>query len=157
MPNGDPHWHETEKPMLEAYFARIVNVLTEFAAKRNLEIARYYHQAPEWSFCYAHPRGGTGKVIVEKLEEAKVRVGGLWWIDDCEKFTRSIKRSKQEDCAFSTTELTACLEKMLRQVLSWELGTWTEVATGYESTWGRYPKEELKKILAVNYPLPNTD
>src|SRR3982751_1898822 len=78
----------------ESFFAPFSGLFIEFAKNYNLVIEKYYHDAPSWSLCFSHPKGGSAKIDVNRDDQFLVSVTGVWWVDDYDSFTRSIKATK---------------------------------------------------------------
>jgi hypothetical protein len=150
MPNGNP---EFDLEAMEGFFAPIAEVLTEFARSRNLLIDKYYHDEPSWSLCFNHPQGGQAKIsILYKESDAAILVS-MWWRDDYESFTRSVRRGNEKDCPRVPEQVRTLLERELEEVLSWRDGDWTKVVGGYENPWKRYTREEFES-MTPDWPLP---
>jgi hypothetical protein len=65
MPNGGNHTKE-EWREVETFFEKISQTLNQFATRFNLVIDKYYHNAADWTFRFAHPLGGDGHIQVMK-------------------------------------------------------------------------------------------
>ena len=152
MPNGSPKFHEEELPALDSFFSLIADLLNEFASRHHLSLAKYYHQSHSWRFNFRHPKGGVASIEVMKETDDSVKLYSYWWHDDYDTFTRYAKRD--ESGLLEAGKLSAnLLEKKLKEILSWELGEWTETATGYEEHWKPYGREFIEKDVE-RYPRP---
>lgn len=121
MPNGDPIKWQDDYPKLEAFFAKIADVLEHFANKHNLTIEKYYHEGHEWSFLFRHPLGGIGKIQVSKSRDENVTVYPIWWVDDYEQKRRRIKHLSGEQSTLDKNILAKILEDTLQTILGWQI------------------------------------
>lgn len=153
MPNGNPKFHEDELPALEAFFTPIADVLTHFASDHNLMLDKYYHQSPSWRLNFRHPKGGIASIDVMKESDHTLKIYGYWWLDDFDKFTRFIKRDESDVLDVGDTNLRVLVEKKFKEILSWELGEWTQNATGYEEYWKPQGRKWIEKDVE-RYPKP---
>ncbi|MBD0370686.1 MAG: hypothetical protein ICV60_07625 [Pyrinomonadaceae bacterium] len=153
MPNGNPKFHEEELPALEAFFSKIAGVLTQFAARHNLMLVKYYHQVPSWRFNFRHPKGGVATIDVMKETDDSAKIHSYWWLNDYDRFTHFSKLGEPELFNTGEANLDSLLENKLREILSWELGEWTQVATGYEDYWKSYGRDFIEKDVE-RYPEP---
>jgi len=153
MPNGDPDFDEKEFPVLESFFAPIADLLTTFAARYNLMLEKYYHQLPSWRLNFRHPKGGVSSLEVMRDSPGSIKVYRYWWIDDYDNFSRSIRRDETQAYELTNTDLNRILEEQFRGMLSWDRGAWTQVATGYESSWKRQGRKFIESEVA-RYPEP---
>ena len=151
MPNGSPNFHEEELPALESFFSTIAGDLNEFASRHNLSLEKYWHQFPSWRFNFRHPKGGVASIEVMK-EGDSVRIYSYWWLDNYDEFTRYEKRDESEMVEKSKVNLDF-LESKFRGIISWELGEWTQVATGHEDYWKPHGREYIEKDVE-RYPQP---
>jgi hypothetical protein len=69
MPNGSPDFAETERPLLEEFFAPVADCLEDFGLVHNLLLTRYWHQEPCWDFMFRHPLGGVGRIMIYQSGE----------------------------------------------------------------------------------------
>ena len=129
MPNGDPDFYEKEFPELESFFAPVASVLTEFGRRHNLALEKYYHQSPSWRFNFRHPQGGVASLDVMRESAESIKIYSYWWVDDYDTFSRSIKRDETPPGRLADTDLGRILEDRLADILSWEKGAWTQVAS----------------------------
>ncbi len=153
MPNGNPKFHEEELPALEAFFSQIADVLNQFASRHNLMLDKYYHESHSWGFNFRHPKGGVASIDVTKESDDSVKIYGYWWLDDYDKFTRFLKRDESEEFDLGAINLSGLLENKFKEILSWELGEWTQVATGYEEYWKPQGRKWIEKDVE-RYPKP---
>jgi len=157
MPNGDPDWGTKEHPMLEAFFGKISDVLEEFADDHNLLIEKYFHQGNSWSFLFRHPKGGIGKIQVQKCKEDQVKIYPIWWIDYYEENRRDSKHPNGSKVSLERDELRKELDKLFRIIISWakeelEIGS-PNPNSIWKKTWN---KEEFEK-QDEQYPIPKID
>lgn len=153
VPNGNPKFREEELPGLELFFSSIADTLNEFAAKHNLRIDRYYHQSPSWAFRFRHPKGGAASVEVMREADDSIMVYSSWWLDDYKAFTRFARGDEGVQSRMGDENLEQILEEQFRRILSWELGEWTEVVTGFEAAWESAGKEYVEGDVE-RYPMP---
>lgn len=153
MPNGNPKFHEEELPSLEAFFSQIGDVLNQFSSQHNLALDKYYHQSPSWRFNFRHPKGGVASIDVMKESDHSLKIDCYWWLDDYDKFTRFIKRDESEVLDVGSVKLSDLLENKFREILSWKLGEWTQIATGYEEYWKPQGSKWIEKDVE-RYPQP---
>src|SRR4051812_24365948 len=93
MPNGSPDFAETERPLLEQFFAPVAGCLEHFGLEHNLLLTRYWHQEPCWDFMFRHPLDGVGRIMIHKVGDDLLSVQGVWWVDRYDEFARYIRRS----------------------------------------------------------------
>ena len=153
MPNGNPKFHEEELPALESFFSEIAGVLNRFASSHNLMLDKYYHQSHSWRFNFRHPKGGVASIDVMKESDDSIKIYLYWWVDDYDKFTRFARTDETPAYEVGSIDLAQVLEERLRTVLSWEPGTWTQVAMGYEQFWKPQGEKWLQKDVE-RYPMP---
>ena len=159
MPNGlshDPQW-DNILAGYEAFFAPIGTSLIAFAARHNLALEKYYHDAPCWSLRFAHPSGGEAKVEVWRNTDKTVKVTGVWWYDDYDAFTRNLRYAEDILCEPISETIEPALLKTLRAVTAFEPGSWSQVASGYRKYWERtWSKSQFEKLNAW-LPKPKLD
>jgi hypothetical protein len=146
---------QSERNQITAFFERITPQLNEFAAKHRLEIDKYYHDGADWTFRFAHPLGGNAQIQVIKESESRLSVACAYK-DDYDSFSRFIKHETANSVSIAPENLLPALERALKTALSWRDGQWTQVATGYQYSWGQYTKEEFEK-MQPKYRLLRTD
>jgi hypothetical protein len=155
MPNGDPEWGVKEYPKLEAFFSKISDTLEGFARKHNLTIEKYYHQGPDWELMFRHPKGGIAYVDVRKDDDEHVTISGVWWVDDYDQYTRSIKHQQGPQCTLENSILLAELNNTFKTVLSWRQEDLKPFKSVYYKEWKlHWTKEQFQKELE-KYPVPN--
>ena len=152
MPNGY-HYSEQEWHDVTSFFETISAPLNEFAATFGLVIDKYYHNAADWTFRFAHPLGGHGQIQLMRIENNSIWIAMGWYVDDYDSFTRSTKHEVWKDVSIEATQLSESLEKALKTVLRWKLGEWNQVAGGFKSSWARYTREDFKRMGSI-YPVP---
>jgi hypothetical protein len=139
---------------LDQFFAPMASHITDFASRHNLLLEKYYHEAPMWSLGFSHPAGGQARLDITRTKDNALSLGASWWLDDYDSFTRSIRTKESNSLESSGEALTGALEKLLREVLGWKRGAWTQVATGYKGIWDKvWTKAEFEK-LAEQWPRP---
>ncbi len=153
MPNGNPNFKEEELPTLELFFSPIADSLNEFAAKHNLRIDRYYHQMHSWMLCFRQPKGGAASIEVMKESDDSIMIYGNWWLDDYDAFTRFIQGDEGILFRMGDENLEQILEEQFRKILSWQLGEWSKVVTGYKAAWSPFGKEFIERDIE-RYPKP---
>src|SRR5262245_46049106 len=141
MPNGRPDFAETERPLLEQFFAPVADCLERFGLEHNLLLTRYWHQEPCWDYMFRHPLGGSGRIMIHKAGEDLLSVQGLWWVDRYDEFTRCIRRSAPHHIKRDPKGLAPVLLAALEEVLGWQEGNWDDVVGGYQDVWSRATKE----------------
>ena len=154
MPNGDPDWGVKEYPKLEAFFSKISPILEGFANKHNLLIEKYYHQGPNWDFRFRHPKGGLAYVSVRRVNDQHIAIDGVWWVDDYDRYTRSIKHQQGPQFTLEKPVLLTELNNMFSTVLSWRQEDLTPFKSVYYKEWKlHWTKEQFQKELE-KYPVP---
>ena len=153
MPNGDPDFHVNEEPKLEAFFSPIADILIEFAQRRNLRMEKYYHQSPSWDFTFKHPQGGVGKIEASRETDTSLSLHCIWWHDDYDRVTRSLKRLKGEPLLREPQALRDALEKSLKTILSWQFGQWDDEYGGYHDWKSHWTKAQFDSQMDL-YPVP---
>ena len=150
MPNGNA---DADFAQLERFFAPVAPDIHGFASQHNLLLEKYYHEAPMWSLCLAHPAGGQARIDVARAEDG-LRIGASWWLDDYDSFTRSIRTKDSIPVAKNSQALTDALGRLLAEVLAWKRGAWTQVATGYRGIWDKAWTKAQFEELASHWPTP---
>lgn len=152
MPNGTPHW-EKKLPKVEIFFGKISKVLEDFANDHNLLIGKYYRQWPAWTFIFRHPKGGSGKIEVEKAGSRSVIVRSSWYIVNFENSTWFVREPKGVKCSLSHDALLRVLEDTFQQIISWEKDDLKAVKSKHYNGCKQYVKEEYEEQLN-KYPVP---
>ncbi len=150
MPNGDPNFDFVG---LDRFFAPLSDALEYFAKRHNLNIEKYYHEAPSWNLTFRHPERGVAKIDITRKDDDHVCVQEMWWFDDYDKLTRSIRRWNREPVRAMSYEVQKEVELALKDILAWQFGTWDAEYSGYKNwrkTWTKSQFYELEK----QYPLP---
>jgi hypothetical protein len=153
MPNGHHDFGETDFPVLEAFFAPLADTLTAFGARHNLMLEKYYHESPSWRFNFRHPKGGVASIDVMRDSPDSIKIARYWWVDDYDTFSRSLRTEESQSYQLNDIDVNDILEDQLEQVLSWEKGTWTQVATGYERFWKPQGRKFIERDVE-RYPQP---
>ncbi|MGO9316406.1 MAG: hypothetical protein ACLPXT_07530 [Terracidiphilus sp.] len=159
MPNGlsnDSRYQEVIAGY-EAFFSPINELFVDFAKNNNLVIQKYYHDAPCWSLCFSHPSGGVARIDLERKSESKLGISGIWWVDDYDSFTRSIKNTNIVECEPTPLAVEPHLKATLKSVLSLTPGDWSQVITGCDRFWRKtWTKKQFEK-LNDHLPFPKLD
>ncbi len=156
MPNGDPNWGKKEYPKLEQYFSKISKVLEDFANRHNLQIDKYYHQSPSWTFRFRHPKEGIGQIAVVRQGENSVKIHPGYWLDDYKTGKRFLKTCEYEICSLDKISIKMILEKNLMQILSWDKN---DLDRSFENPYrekSKYTKRAIEKDRE-KYPIPVVD
>lgn len=145
--------HAMDSSMLsevERRFFPYENELTSFASHYGLLVEKYYHGSPTWSFYFTHPEGGQAKLDLSIAEDGEISLQTVWWQDSYAEFTRFLRWGDTIKLSDSD-KLVSTLDQGLQDTLRWEVGSWTQVADGYESIWGRYSEQEFYD-MAPDWP-----
>jgi hypothetical protein len=137
---------------IDAYFHPIAATLLNFAQRHNLGHEKYPHGAIMWSLCFAHPQGGHAKIDLMDYSAAQMKIAPVWWVDDFHRFERRLKWGDKILCALEPNEAARILDQTLAAILGWQPGEWTQIATGYEKSWGAYTKEQFDS-MAPRWPM----
>ena len=119
----------------DEFFAPISAGIQKLVAERKLCLEKYYHEAPVWSLIFRHPKGGTAKVEISRREDGRVGVSGVWWKDDYDGGTRSLKWFEEEIVPVEPESVMRSAEAMLERILAHKLGAWSKIADGYKPIW----------------------
>ncbi|MDH3439068.1 MAG: hypothetical protein OEN48_19090 [Betaproteobacteria bacterium] len=152
MPNGSVDADYIAQ--LEAFFRPMAQHISDFGARHNLLLEKYYHEAPMWSLGFSHPAGGQARLDVARTEDNALAVSATWWLDDYDSFTRSIRTKESLRMTLDGAALVQELERLLGEVLAWKRGAWTQVATGYKGIWDRVWTKAQFEELADQWPRP---
>jgi len=106
-----------------------------------------------WSFCFAQPRGGQGKLDLSIDAEGDITLASVWWIDSYADFTRSLRWGPTTMLPGDQDAALTALRDALHTVAAWNLGEWTRVANGYEPIWGQYSKAQFD-AMTPQWPDP---
>lgn len=140
----------------EAFFAPVSAGILRLASDRGLKLEKYYHEAPSWSLLFRHPKGGVAKVEISKKEDGRVGVGGVWWKDDFDAGTRSLKWFEEQVVSHDEAAVARGASKMLELVLAHQLGSWSQVADGYKPLWHPYGRSFIEDD-EKRYPFPKEE
>ena len=151
MPNGDPNWHVNEFPALERFFAPLAEEIQQFASRHNMEIIRYYHEAPDWRLGFTPPQGGSASIDIRRVTDHSLKLFTIWFVDDFDAATRSMRTGKYPEHQVADVSLRAILKDALAEILSWKTGEWSQVARGYEPIWHEHTREQFEK-MAIHWP-----
>jgi hypothetical protein len=91
-PEFGPGFTEADYRAIRSFFAGIAPALEAFADKHNLKIDKYYHESPTWTLMFRHPQKGIAMIEVERLSGCSLRLRAVWWHDDYDAATRSVKQ-----------------------------------------------------------------
>jgi hypothetical protein len=148
MPNGDPFASPTEWKSIKTFLQGLSPILSTFAATHNLAIDEYYHESPSWTFRFRHPKGGAGGIHVERVNDSTIRVGGSWYIDEFENFTRYLKSDEGSDLILGAIDVRELLEKKLKDIVTWNKSDMTSFPD-YERFWSLYSREEWLQMSPI--------
>ncbi len=148
MPNGDYSLTRDDWAKIRAFFQEISFALLAFAATHNLAIDEYYHDSPSWAFRFQHPKGGAAGIHVERIDDSTIRVGGSWYIDEFENFTRYLKSDEGRRLTLREIDLREILEVKLQDIVTWKK-TDMIAHSDYEKLWSRYTREEWAQMSPV--------
>lgn len=137
---------------IDAYFKPVADMLRAFAQRHNLANEKYPHGAVMCSLCFAHPSGGHAKLDLTDYSATEVKIAPVWWIDEYRRFARNLRWGDKVICRLEPAELEGVLERQLVLMLSWRPGDWTQVATGYEKSWGPYTEQQFA-AMAPRWPV----
>jgi hypothetical protein len=152
MPNGKPDFDETDRPLLELFFAPVAECLERFGLEHNLMLTRYWHQEPCWDFMFRHPSAGAGRIMIYKAGEDLLSVERLWWVDRYDEFARYIRRATPGIIKNRPEDLAPALRAGLEEILGWQEGNWDDIVKGYQE-WSRATKEQFEGMIN-DYPIP---
>jgi hypothetical protein len=101
--------------------------------------------------------GGAARIDLYRKSESTICILGVWWVDDYDAATRSIKTKDAIECEPIVLAVEPHLAEALKSVSSFTLGGWSEVATGYEKFWHKtWTKEKFDKLNS-HLPFPRLD
>lgn len=150
MPNGNDSISSSGWTEIRAFFQNHSAVLLDFASAHNLAVDEYYHESPSWSFRFRHPKGGGAHVHLERLDALTIRIGGAWYVDEYETFTRHLKWAQNHDLLLENIDLRKELEASLNQVVTWEKKELIP-HPDYKNIWSLYNKKEWSKIFSTEH------
>lgn len=153
MPNGSPDFAETQRPLLEQFFAPVADCLEHFGLEHNLLLTRYWHQLPCWDYLFRHPQGGVGRIMIYKAGEDVLSVHGLWWVDRYDEFVRCIRHSTPLIIRRDPEGLARALRTGLEEILAWQQGNWDDIVEGFQQQWSGASKEAFESAVTY-YPIP---
>ena len=81
----------------------------------------------------------------------------LVWIDDYEQGTRYSKRYELEVLESDEVIIRDRLKTTLEQILSWPLGEWTTITSGFKESWSKAVSKEAFFTLNKDYPIVKTE
>jgi len=148
MPNGDYSLSPEDWEKIRAFFEELSPILFGFAAARNLEIDKYYHDLPSWTFRFRHPKGGAAGIHVERISDSEIRIGRDWYIDDFDKFTRYLKSDAGFQLNLREIDLSNILEQAVKDIVTWNKGDMI-AHPDYEKFWSQYSREEWLQMSPV--------
>lgn len=157
MPNGftnDPHYAEIIAGY-EAFFSPLVDVVIAFAHRHNLKVVKYYHGGPCWSLGFSHPVAGSAKIELCRRDDTTLSIGGIWWVDDYDTATRTIRTIESIRLAPLTVQLDDLLTAAFKAVLQLTSEDPAQVFS-FADTWHRtWTKEQFgKQERETRYPVP---
>jgi hypothetical protein len=136
-------------PGIEDFFELHGKVIREFASYHNLIISKYYHNIDGWELIFQHPKGGACYIDVIKKNNHHVSLLAVWWIDDWQINRRCTKHIDKIESFVDKTVLADNLEKLFRQILSWEKEDLDTSGKPFQPL----KKEDIDADLA-RYPVP---
>lgn len=151
MPNGNPDFRD-DFLNIQAFFGEISPILEAFASRHNLQIEKYYHESPSWSFLFRHPRRGVAKIDAKRESDCEIKISAAWWYDDYSLATRSMKTFSNPIMNFRSPSLADVLESTLQTVAAWQFGSWDEIHGGYGHTWRSTWTQEQFEALERKFP-----
>jgi hypothetical protein len=88
------------------------------------------------------------------MSESEVQVSAVWWLDEYNAFSRSLHWGPKV-LTNRVPELVAlAVERTFTEALGWSLGSWNQVADGYEPSWSAIGAEQFHQF-ANPWPVPN--
>jgi len=158
MPDEDRNAVSNDEVMAEyeRFFAPIGPSLSNFSRRYNFFLEKYYHEAPCWSLCFSPPQGGFAKVDICRKSDDTVSIVGIWWVDDYDHGTRSLKRTAKEEVERDSALIEAGVIAKVKEVLTSKPGEWTQVATGYQELWSKtWTKRQFDQFQhSDQFPVP---
>jgi hypothetical protein len=136
----------------ERFFAPLAATIQQFAARRNLAIARYDHESPSWDLNFAHPIGGFGRLSLAKSADT-LQLSAVVWIDQYDLFVRRLRQLPASDVSADEGVLARALDSTLDEVLSWPLDDRFESHTGYDALWKSMSRHEFMASQPL-FPTP---
>ena len=155
-------WRETLNPddlvaENDRFFAPIGQALIDIAKRYNLFLEKYYHDAPCWSLSFSAPQSGFAKVDICREGKTTVSVVGVWWLDDYDRGTRSLKWTDKVAVELEPYRVEEQVMATLKALLACKAGEWTQVATDYGGIWSRtWTKEQFERLQQDDkFPVPH--
>ncbi len=155
MPNGSYNWVNDEYPKLEQYFGQIASVLNRFSEQHNLCLEKYYHQSPNWTFLFRHPKKGIGQIFVHMKDSSHVGIAASWQIFDYQNRSLSDKHTELVQVELDGKKIFSCLEKSLLELLNWDKSELRKDDEVFED-WSQVSEEEFYK-RENSYPFPKIE
>jgi len=150
MPNGMP---DLDIRTFESFISPVEKRIEHLIARRGLALQKYYHDAPSWDLCFSHSAGGLAKIEISMLADRNAKIHGIWWLDDRDNGTRSIRRSSDRTISTNASEFVEELELLLDEILRWCVGEWDSVHSGYQEIWSTDPEKNLESASSL-WPIP---
>lgn len=135
----------------EAVFAPIAEALIAFGQRFNLHVTKYYKDSPGWLFGFRHPAGGIGSLQIMAQPPDEFLIVGHWNFDDRNSGTRHIRSTDFITVRSDNADLADVLEKMLREMASWQAGQWSKSVGGFGALW-KASKGPDEYAAALSYP-----
>src|SRR5579872_3683625 len=140
----------------DMFFAPIGPTIIDLARQYNLVLEKYYHDAPCWSLCFSHPQAGSAKVDICQESDSTVSIVGVWWVDDYDCGTRSLKWTTKAEVGRESGFVKKGVIAALKTLLGSKLGEWTQIATGYHGIWSKtWTKAQFEQLQSAQFPVPN--
>lgn len=149
MPNGNPEFSLEEQ---EEWFSCIAAPIERFVAEKGLVLDKYYHEAATWDLRFGHPSGGNASIEVANAGDM-ARLTTVWYLDDYDKFTRYLHWREPVEVELDAEAISNALFVELEAIVTTRPGEWTQTATGYQETWGKYSKAQFE-AMGRTYPIP---
>lgn len=150
MPNGSP---DLDISSYEFFIAPAEESILLLVDRRRLVLQKYYHNSASWDLCFAHPNGGLAKVEIYMQSDSNARIRAIWWLDDHDEGTRSIRRSSDRFMSPNVPQFVGEVESILDDVLCWQKGVWDSVHGGYRDIWNKYPDKDIEPA-SRNWQIP---
>jgi len=141
----------------ERFFAPFGSTLINCALRYNLFLEKYRHDAPCWTLSFSAPQGGSAEVHICRASNTTVRIAGVWYVDDYDCGTRSIKETAKPEVERRSDLVENGVVTALKALKNFKLGEWTQVATGYRGFWSRTWTKEQFEQFQHRFPVPNLD
>jgi hypothetical protein len=112
-------------------YQSIAATLDQFARDHGLFTERFRHGGATWDFIFRHPVGGSARLQVLPAHEAGFLLVATWTVHDLPARRRMWQRSDLKPAASDSAALRDALERLLREVLTWDGSSWTKIVPHY--------------------------